>query len=333
MGKMGSGRRSPRLAILLVALLVAAPCSAQDKPSPSADATDNEASFQRGLRQYDEGDYAGAITTWEKLLAGLDEQRAWRLLFNLGLAHQAAGDATRAVERFEKYLQKVAQQPARLQPELEAKRVEVADRLRKIKAATGAVRVRPHPSRDVMVRIDQGQPRPTDFTAYLPPGEHVIEIRPGTPRVRRITVSVALGGSTDVDTSDPPAAPPTPPPASATPATSARTTKATSSSFPTGWLIAGASVTVLSTALPIGLGLVTKSKRDDATALGPGNTRYAAAIDDFHHARTAYEVSWILPAILAGATVAIVLLASGSPGSSGDARVGGKNGSWDLASF
>jgi hypothetical protein len=67
-------------------------------------------------------------------------------------------------------------------------------------------------------------------------------------------------------------------------------------------------LTAASTALPIALTLVAKSKRDDAVALGPGSTRYAAEVDDFHGARTTGEVAWALPAILAVATAVVVFV-------------------------
>jgi hypothetical protein len=81
-------------------------------------------------------------------------------------------------------------------------------------------------------------------------------------------------------------------------------------SFPTGWLVAGALVTAASTAIPIGLGFVAKSKKDDALALGPGHTGYRAAIDEFDSARTLSRVSWVVPVVLASASVIIVLLSA-----------------------
>jgi tetratricopeptide (TPR) repeat protein len=305
-----SRARRRRSLIATLALLALAPAPAAAQPPPSGEGASTEATFQRGLAAYDAGDYAGAIAIWERLLLSLDPSRAWRLFFNLGLAAQAMGDATSAVERFEGFLHKLAEQPARLPPDLEAKRLEAADRVKKLKAQSGAVHVLPHPSRDVLVKIDLGTPRAPGFTAYLAPGEHVVEVRPGTPDVRKINVRTTAGGSVDVDPTDPP---PTDPKPNAVPPRALAPTppppEPERRSFPTGWLAAGLALTAASTALPIALTLSAKGKRDDAIALGPGSTRYASAVDDFHRARTTAEVTWIVPAVLAVATGVVVLLA------------------------
>jgi hypothetical protein len=318
----GKRRLASAGALLVFALVATAPCAAWAQPGArTSDAAETDALFKKGLGQFDSGDNAGAIATWERLLTMLDEDRAWKLLFNLGLAYQAAGDATRAVERYEGFLHKMAEQPGRPKPELEARRVEVVERVRKIKATHGGVRVLAHPTRDVMVKVDDSAPRATGFTAYLLPGDHVVEVQPGTPQARRIPVRAVAATTTDVETAEP-ASPQPPPPVTPTPTPTppppraaqprAVSRPAEAHSFPTGWLVAGAVVTAASTALPIALGVAAKSKKDDAIALGAGHTGYRSAVDDFRSARTLYEVSWVVPAVLATATVIIVLASAGS---------------------
>jgi len=64
----------------------------------------------------------------------------------------------------------------------------------------------------------------------------------------------------------------------------------------------------VSFALPLGLLAVAGGKRDDAEALGAGHTGYADARSSYETARTAYYVSYALPAAL-GLTTAVVWLA------------------------
>jgi hypothetical protein len=59
----------------------------------------------------------------------------------------------------------------------------------------------------------------------------------------------------------------------------------------------------LSVAAPVGLYLVASAKRNEADALGSGNTAYAEALGSYNNWRTAYYVSYAVPVTLAAATV------------------------------
>src|SRR5262245_24806229 len=75
------------------------PCLAAEPTSPEHDAI-----FRNGLDQYARGNTVAAIATWENLLSTLGEERAYKVLYNLGLAYQATGDVTRAIERYRAFL-------------------------------------------------------------------------------------------------------------------------------------------------------------------------------------------------------------------------------------
>jgi tetratricopeptide (TPR) repeat protein len=287
------------------------PPSVAQAQAPSAvvaETMDHDALFQRGLDRYDAKDYAGAVALWEHLLRSLGEQRGWKVLYNLGLAHQASGDATRAIERFDAFLLRVhnleAPSDGPIPPELAERRDDAAARASAIRATHGAVRaIAPRSAEVVMVRVGTAAPRAAGFTLYLAPGPHEIEIETGTPHARRITVQVTAGGSLEVDTTRPaPATAPTPA------APRGDQIVAQRSSFPTGWFVAGAGLTAASVILPVALGLRANSLRDDAEKLGPGHTGYAAAAGEFDDARDAYRASFALPAVLAAATLAIPIL-------------------------
>jgi hypothetical protein len=67
----------------------------------------------------------------------------------------------------------------------------------------------------------------------------------------------------------------------------------------------------------VALGVRASSKRNDAAALGQGDTAYTSAVSDFHDARTLYYASYAIPGVLAAvtATVAVfgIALTSGGP--------------------
>ena len=76
---------------------------AADTP-PSAE---HDAAFRNGLDQFAHGNNAGAIATWESLLGTLGEERGYKVLYNLGLAYQAIGDVTHAIERYRAFVKQV----------------------------------------------------------------------------------------------------------------------------------------------------------------------------------------------------------------------------------
>jgi tetratricopeptide (TPR) repeat protein len=311
--------RPRRLEVALVALLAwaswALPAFAQAPPPKApAQSADDESMFRRGLSLYDSGNYSGAIATWEALRQSIGEQRGWKILYNLGLAYQAMGDATRAIERFDAFLREAAQRDVQ----------DAGDRMHALEASHGAVVVRaPASGATVMTRVGSGDERPAGYTLWLSPGEHEVEVGSGTSRAHRVKVTVTAGGTVEVPTDD--AAPPTPssapspsPSASPAPAASAAPSPAPSTRegghFPTAWVLVGAGLTVASAALPIALGLRASSLSQNAKDMGPGSTSYGTAVTDFQSARTLYYASYVVPGLLAAATATIVVVGLVSSG-------------------
>lgn len=310
--------RRPGFEILALVLTSAlAPVSASADPpggagppaAPDAANADADAAFHRGLERYAAGDFVGAIEIWDRLLATIGDERGWRALYNLGLAYEQLGDPTHAIERYDAFVRQAAAHGGN--DAVEQRRRDAEDRLRSLRSAYGAVTVRaPATGEVVMVRVGTGDPRPAGFTVYLAPGPHDIEVGAGTVRARHVTVKAVAGGSAEIDASL--AAPPAvAPPPSLFP--SLRVPESPQPvPFPTTWLLVGAGATLASFALPLALGLHAQAERDQATRLGAGNTGYVSASSDYMSARTAYYVSYALPASLAAATAVIVILEMGS---------------------
>jgi tetratricopeptide (TPR) repeat protein len=298
------GKRCFEILLIVTSLTFAIPSRAQG--------VDYTAVFEQGLAAYEAGNFVAATQSWERLLATVGDERAYKVGYNLGLAYEKLGDATRAVERLQVFADRAASEPNR-EAALEERRQDALERIRAIKATHGALAVAPAPpGQVVLVRVGSAEPRPAGFTVYLAPGPHEIELNAGTTRASKRRVELVAGKVTEIalDTPKPstPSAPPPPP----------RATR----SFPTAWLVGGAIATAASFALPIGFAFDTKSKRDSAGAISTSDPRYPVAVGDFEDARTRYEVSYILPAALAVATAVVVVVIMKLPSDSSDRAKG-----------
>jgi tetratricopeptide (TPR) repeat protein len=298
-----------------------------DEPTQEPAKDPAQAAFTEGLAHYEAGRHLEAASAWERLRATLGEDRGWKIAYNLGLAYQAAGELGLAVERYEAFLAHVAAHPNALGAEIEERREDAAARVRRIKTDNGALVVRPSGNATLYVRIDAAVPRAAGFVAYLRPGPHAVEIvdAVGAPvRLLEVRAEAGLAREIDVVPLGPPApaapatAAPAPPPTLVLPPPPARDALEPAPSFPTAWVIAGSAATLLGFALPIALGVRASDLGAEAEALGAGHTRYAAARDAYDDARSAYELSYLLPAALAGitlgiATVGLVRIATHEP--------------------
>jgi tetratricopeptide (TPR) repeat protein len=295
----------PRTEALIAAALwlVAGAAPAEAQPAPAAAPPDHPDDLEEAFRLYEQGKYLEAARLWEQALAIAGEEKGWRLHYNLGLAYQAAADATAAVEHYESFIRRVAAETAALPPELEERREDAAARVRALQKANGAVSL-PRSQEGVTVRIDGGTARPAGFTAYLPPGHHVLEVTGPTGAVRRWEVDVRAGEPANVDTSDP--APPPAPPPPAPPTVIVKPVEEPPS-YPIALVLVGVGVTGLGFILPGVLYDKAADQRATADELGPGHTGYADALDEFESARTAYQISYVLPAALGVATAGIAI--------------------------
>lgn len=280
------------------------PSSASEAP---ASADDSNAVFQQGLAKYEAGQVAEAAEQWEQLRERLGPDRGWKLLYNLGLAYDRMGDATLAVERFESFLVQVAARVGALPVEYEQRREDAALRLLALKQSHGAV-VLPPAVGSVRVRIDDATTRAVGFTAYLQPGDHGVTLigSAGATRTERITA--VAGQSIELDTRDPALALAVAPPTgrrSSGPIGGDRL--AEPAEFPTTVVLIGAGLTAAAVVLPTALWYYAADQREEADDLGRGHTGYAAAVEDFESARTAYQVSYLLPATLGAATLGVAI--------------------------
>ncbi len=300
-------RRAIAIAVALGVLAGTQPASAEAPSAP-----EHDAAFRSGLDQYAHGNNAGAIVTWERLLGTLGEERGYKVLYNLGLAHQAIGDVTRAIERYDAFISQVRKRDD-VPKELANRAADAEVRLDQLQRSHGAVRVRP-PTRGglVLTRLGTSDPRAAGYVVWLAPGRHELELFVGTDHVKRVTVDVERGKTVEIDTTPPEDR-------STTPRELSRNTTPTPTPAPkpaprpegsgrsSTWIWVGAGATIVSFALPLATFVVASNQQDEAVALGRGNSGYDDARSRYETWKTMHHVSYALPAALALATVAYVV--------------------------
>jgi tetratricopeptide (TPR) repeat protein len=315
---MATCRKSEAVLLACAVWLGAPPAGAQadDRPRPA-----ELDPMQEAFRLYEAGKYLEAAAIWEQALAVAGEEVGWKLHYNLGLAYEGAKDVTRAVEHYEAFIRRVAAETAALPPELEQRREDAAARARAIQAVHVAV-VLPRSTEGVTVRVDGGDPRPTGATVYLAPGKHVVEVVGPKGVVRQRAIETSAGDRITVDTADP-----TPPPAPlpAVPKIIVQEVEEPPS-YPIALVLVGVGVTGLGFILPGVLFDEASARGAAAEDLGAGHTGYADALDEYESARTAYQISYVLPAALGVATLGVAIwgavdVATWEPSSDTAARV------------
>lgn len=306
---------------VLALSLVAGPASAAP-PRDLPAAPEHDMAFRSGLEQYARGNYITAIATWESLLGTMGEERGYKVLYNLGLAYHAVGDITRAIERYRAFIRQVSARPDH-DATLAERAADATKRASQLEASHGAVHVHaPKRGGLVLTRVGTAEPRAAGYVVWLAPGAHTIELFVGTDHVKTLAVQVEPAKSIDIETSPPsapgdaarPGASALPPARGAGEGAAPRDAGGSST-----WVFIGAGATIASVALPLSLFVVASDKRDDADALGPGHRGYAEARASYESWRTAYYVSYALPAALAVTTVAFVVL---RPSAKASATVG-----------
>ena len=267
-----------------------------------AELTDDEATavFNEGLANFDAGDPGAAAESWERVLAEGPPARSWRVLYNLGLAYEAAGNRPRAVERFEAFVRRVGEQPGQQPPEIEARRQDAVDRANAIRPKLGHLRItRAISGERVSIRIGDLAPRDAPIEQYLEPGTYPLEMGEGA-RAVKTSVELAAGETEEL------AARLLPAPAMPPPLLPPQTTPRDPLVHP-GVLIGGAVLTAASVALPVGLFFHAKSLRADAEAIPRVLPAYQPAADKYEDFRTGYMVSWALPSVLGAATLSLLI--------------------------
>jgi tetratricopeptide (TPR) repeat protein len=290
------------VAVLAFALAMSATARAADPPPTP----EQEALFRAGMAEYEKGNRTSAIATWENLLGTLGENRGYKILYNLGVAYQASGDVTHAIERYRAFLTQVRQRD-NVGKDLEQRANDASKRLAQLESTYGAVEVRaPQSGPVVLTRVGTGDPRPAGYVVWLAPGVHTIEINVGTQKLERKEITIEAGHTLTVETSPPPAETPPPPPPVVTTAPPPKPAEP-SGLPPLVWV--GAGITIASVSLPIVSFFVADKKKDDALALSRTSAEYRSAKDTYDSWRTLHYVSYAVPVVLAGLTIAYAIVA------------------------
>ncbi|HEU4533306.1 MAG TPA: hypothetical protein VFS00_04280 [Polyangiaceae bacterium] len=260
--------------------------------------------FEAGLAHFRAHEMGEAIAVWSPLVEQLGDERAYRLLFNLGVAHEALGDATRAADHYERFLARVEARLARGQkvpPDVLSFRDEARGRLGALQAKYGRVRVANDRGLLVAVRVG-GASGPSGRTYYVAPGAHEVVLRAGAAEgEERRRVEVRAGELVDVAPRPPPSAPPrvlvlpAPAPPPRAPPYSP-------------WIVAAAGGATLASALvPLVLrnaAIGVAERYYDASTPVPERGQVAA---DYDAAKARYEWSYALPGLLAAGTGALAV--------------------------
>jgi hypothetical protein len=172
--------------------------------------------FRSGMESYKAGALGEAIRVWRAIYEEIGPSRGYRLSFNLARAYDVNGEATRAAERYESFLEEAKARAASRDPSeptepLVAREMrEAAERLEALKREHGRIEI-PATAVAVLTKVDDTDPRLGAFTAYVAPGAHVVTFGPGQPSAEKVDVSVAAGEVVVARTA--PSRPVAPPPA------------------------------------------------------------------------------------------------------------------------
>ncbi|MEO7111738.1 MAG: hypothetical protein ABI183_14955 [Polyangiaceae bacterium] len=167
--------------------------------------------FKAGLEHYRAGEYDAAITTWGAIYKALGAARGYRIAFDLARAYEANRDLSHAAEFYLAFVDQVGvrrESGDAITPFVGGEESGAIARLRELDAKQGHIVVDAG-AQPVDVKIDNADPRPAGFVAYVEPGSHTITLSPGTPASTTRRIEVAAGGVFEIA------------PSSMTPATSA----------------------------------------------------------------------------------------------------------------
>ncbi len=258
--------------------------------------------FKQGLDRYEANDVAGALSYWEPLYRDLGPSRGYRVGYNLARAYEVFGDATRAAERYESFLDEVKQRRAKGQPlddDAIADEAKATARLDELTKTRGRIHVAPTDP-PASVRIDQSEPRLAGFVAYVAPGKHEIVFAPGSASERAMHVEVQAGQI--VELALPEKEESAPPKLPSTPLAFRETAKPPFS--PNVLWIAGAATLLVGggvTGAAYGNAIATYDRYHSQTSIS------SSQVSDYETARTWAYASWAVPAALALGTVVLVV--------------------------
>lgn len=152
--------------------------------------------FKVGLEHYKAGEYGDAIRTWEPIYRDLGPSRGYRMAFDLGRAYEANRDLSHAADNYLAFIEQVnvrRESGDAIAPLVAAEELQAVARLRELDRTQGKIVV-DRGARAVDVKIDDRDPRPAGFVAYVVPGAHVVTLDPGTPQASTRRIDVQAGG-------------------------------------------------------------------------------------------------------------------------------------------
>lgn len=152
--------------------------------------------FKAGLEHYRAGEYDAAITTWGAIYKALGAARSYRIAFDLARAYEANRDLSHAAEFYLAFVDQVTvrrESGDAITPFVAGEESGAIARLQQLDATQGHIVV-DRGAQSVDVKIDNTDPRPAGFVAYVEPGSHTITLSPGTPGSTTRRIDIAAGG-------------------------------------------------------------------------------------------------------------------------------------------
>lgn len=179
------------------------------KPEGASLADEQRRRYDDAKKLYDQGHTAEAIAMWEAIYRELHPSSAFRLAYNLGVAHLDLGDVTQAAERFETFLAEfevrnvrhelTADEVAQLTPLFQRTKTKLTE----LRISRGRIQVNA-PAVAVVAKVGGMPPRVSGFTAWVSPGTYTVVFGEGTSNVETKVVTVKAGELVEITPTPPP---------------------------------------------------------------------------------------------------------------------------------
>ncbi len=263
--------------------------------------------FKAGMEKYQQGAYREAIGYWEAIYREMGARDGYRLSFNLARAYEKFSDFTVAAERYESFLNEVAQRRQAgksLDPVVEKEETEAQERLTELRQTKARLMVNAA-KQSLDAKVDESDRRAAGFVAYVAPGSHVVVFMRGGEVAGKREVHVKAGELLEIAAPELPEVPPR---------LQVTTTREVAHPFPPTLLYVAGAVTLASVIVPIlTYSHASSVKREhDALLDGRGNASGDALVQaralesDYASARTTAYATLAIPAALAVVTGGLV---------------------------
>ncbi len=193
---MWTRRLSERLVAIALVVVPARAAAAPPEAAPREDGLNEyRARFKLGMDRYKAGALAEAIGYWEPVYRELGAQTGYRLAYDLGVAYGEIGDATRAIERLQAFVDETEARRARgeaTEPMVAREEADARARVASLTSSRGQLRV-DTAATPLAVQIDANEPRLAGFVAWVTPGAHTVTFAPGTPEAEKVSIDIRAG--------------------------------------------------------------------------------------------------------------------------------------------